>query len=102
VSNTTHQTVQSATILVNAVIKPMTKSIEIIQHIKPVQLDEAPLQSLSKEAGLEWVNTDHAAFATAQAKLLNQPKPVRVPRERPVRVSVTEDKLEMMETNKRP
>jgi ribonuclease E len=95
-------TTQPTTVSVNPVITPIIKLVEIVQHIKPIQLDEAPLQSLSKEAGLEWVNTDHAAFATAQAKLLNQPKSVRVPRERPARVSVTEDKLEMMETNKRP
>ncbi|MEY3995688.1 MAG: hypothetical protein RL344_31 [Pseudomonadota bacterium] len=97
--NNTTQTVQPTMVSVNPVITPIIKPVEIV---KPIQLDEAPLQSLSKEAGLEWVNTDQAAFATAQAKLLNQPKSVRVPRERPVRVSVTEDKLEMMETNKRP
>ncbi len=91
--NNTTQVTQPATTLVNSTVIPV---------IKPVQLDEAPLQSLSKEAGLEWVNTDHIAFATAQAKLFNQSKPIRVPRERPVRVAIIEDKLEMMETSKRP
>jgi ribonuclease E len=63
-------------------------------------MDEAPLQNLSQTVGLEWVNTDTAAFAAAQAKLLNQPKPVRVPRERPARVAVDAEPLVLMETQK--
>jgi ribonuclease E len=63
-------------------------------------MDEAPLQNLSQTVGLEWVNTDTAAFAAAQAKLLNQAKPARVPRERPARVAVDAEPLQLMETQK--
>ncbi len=68
--------------------------------IVAVRMEEAPLQNLSKTVGLEWVNTDTAAFAAAQAKLLNQPKPARVPRERPARVAVDAEPLVLMETQK--
>ncbi len=68
--------------------------------IVAVRMDEAPLQNLSQTVGLEWVNTDTAAFAAAQAKLLNQPKPARVPRERPARVALDAEPLVLMETQK--
>ncbi len=68
--------------------------------IVAVRMEEAPLQDLSKTVGLEWVNTDTAAFAAAQAKLLNQPKAARVPRERPPRVAVVEEPLQLVDTKK--
>jgi ribonuclease E len=72
----------------------------VVAPIVAVRMDEAPLQNLSQTVGLEWVNTDTVAFAAAQAKLLNQPKPVRVPRERPARAAVDAEPLQLMETQK--
>jgi ribonuclease E len=71
-----------------------------VAPIVAVRMEEAPLQDLSKTVGLEWVNTDTAAFAAAQAKLLNQPKPARVARERPARAAVAQEPLVLMETAK--
>ncbi len=71
-----------------------------VAPIVAVRMEEAPLQDLSKTVGLEWVNTDTAAFAAAQAKLLNQPKPARVVRERPARAAVEQEPLVLMETGK--
>lgn len=70
------------------------------QPINAIQLDEKPLQSLSKEVGLEWVNTDPDALIAAQSKILNRSKSPRVLRERPVKIATVEEPLEMMETRK--
>jgi ribonuclease E len=86
-------------VTVLAVVEPKSAPMAAAP-IMPIRLDEAPLQSLSKDVGLEWVNTDNAAFAAAQAKLLNQAKPARVPRERPARVAVLDEPLQLMETHK--
>jgi ribonuclease E len=94
-----------AAVVVSAVAAPVVSTVSAAPvaaaaPIVAVRMDEAPLQNLSQTVGLEWVNTDTAAFAAAQAKLLNQPKPVRVPRERPARLAVDAEPLQLMETQK--
>jgi ribonuclease E len=97
---------QAPATLSNRVLEAVPVVTEIAPILPPVativavRMDEAPLKDLSKTVGLEWVNTDSAAFAAAQAKLLNQAKPIRVPRERPARVSVDVEPLQLMETQK--
>ncbi len=93
------EVVSQPAVVVAPVIAPVVVATPA-PAIVAVRMDEAPLQSLSQTVGLEWVNTDTAAFAAAQAKLLNQPKPVRVPRERPARVAVDAEPLQLMETQK--
>jgi ribonuclease E len=108
----TQQTLNSSHIPPIAKVSEHVPAVEVQQVITAVPaaapllpvittpMDEAPLRNLSKTVGLEWVNTDTAAFAAAQAKILNQPKPVRVPRERPRPASVDVEPLQLMETRK--
>jgi ribonuclease E len=95
----THTAAVGTPVVAAPVAAPQAKPTPVAA-IVPAKLDEAPLQQLSQTVGLEWVNTDNAAFAAAQAKLLNQPKPARAVRERPARATVADEPLQMMETGK--
>ena len=64
---------------------------------------ELPLQALAEVAsssGLQWVNSDAAKIADIQAAMAAEPKPVHVPRERPVAVAVSEGPLVLVETKR--
>jgi hypothetical protein len=58
------------------------------------------LQSLAQGAGLEWVNSDVDKVAAVQAAIAAEPKPVRVPRERPPLVVLDEGPLILVETRR--
>ncbi len=58
------------------------------------------LQQLAETAGLQWVQSDAGKIAAAQAAIAAEPKPVRVPRERPPVVVVDEGPLVLVETKK--
>lgn len=58
------------------------------------------LQQLARDVGLEWVNSDAEKIAAVQAAIAAEPKPVRVPRERPPVVVVDEGPLVLVETRK--
>jgi ribonuclease E len=58
------------------------------------------LQAVAREAGLEWVNSDAAKVAAAQAAIAAEPKPVHVPREPKPVVLVDEGPLILVETRK--
>jgi ribonuclease E len=62
-----------------------------------------PLQALlqvASDAGLEWVNSDAEKIAAVQAAIAAEPKPVRIPRERPPVVVLDEGPLVLVETRK--
>ena len=64
---------------------------------------ELPMQQLVEVAsasGLQWVNSDAAKIAQAQAAIAAEPKPVHVPRERPPVVVVDEGPLILVETRR--
>jgi ribonuclease E len=64
---------------------------------------ELPLNDLAQVAqgsGLSWVNSDPAKIAAVQAAIAAEPKPVRVPRERPPVVQITEAPLVLVETKR--
>ena len=60
----------------------------------------ADLHGIAEAAGLQWVNSDADKVAAAQAAIAAEPKPVRVPRERPPVVVLDEGPLVLVETRK--
>jgi ribonuclease E len=58
------------------------------------------LQEVAQSSGLVWVNSDADKIAAVQAAIAAEPKPVRVPRERPPAVVVNEGPLVLVETRK--
>ncbi len=69
-------------------------------HIQAYTLPLASLQQLARDAGLEWVNSDADKVAAVQAAIAAEPKPVRIPRERPPVVVLDEGPLVLVETRK--
>ena len=64
---------------------------------------DLPLQDLAQVAqssGLQWVNSDTAKIAEAQAALAAEARPVHVPRERPAIVVSAEAPLVLVETKR--
>ncbi len=68
-----------------------------------VERFELPMDSLhavAEAAGLQWVNSDADKIREVQAAIAAEPKPVRVPRERPPVVQLDEGPLVLVETKK--
>ena len=63
-------------------------------------LDTEALDALVRQAGLEWVHSDHDKVAAAQAAIAAEPLPVHVPRPRPVVQVLDEGPLVLVETRK--
>lgn len=59
-------------------------------------LDE--LTQVATQSGLVWVNSDAQKVAAIQIAIAAEPKPVRVPRERPPAVQMDERPLVLVET----
>ena len=73
------------------------------QGLPKVQSFDLPVASLSEVAqssGLSWVNSDPAKIASVQAAIAAEPKPIRVPRERPAPVKVDAGPLVLVETKR--
>ncbi len=68
-----------------------------------VQAYDLPLQDLAQVAegsGLQWVNSDAAKIAEAQAAIAAEVKPIMVKRERPAPVVLEEAPLVLVETKR--
>jgi ribonuclease E len=63
-----------------------------------LQIDS--LHQVAQGSGLIWVNSDADKVAAVQAAIAAEPKPVRVPRERPPAVVLNEGPLVLVETRK--
>ena len=63
-----------------------------------LQIDS--LHQVAQDSGLVWVNSDADKVAAVQAAIAAEPKPVRVPRERPPAVVLNEGPLVLVETRK--
>ena len=63
-----------------------------------LQIDS--LQQVAQGSGLVWVNSDASKVAAVQAAIAAEPKPVRVPRERPPVLVLNEGPLVLVETRK--
>ena len=69
----------------------------------PAQTYELPiaeLEALAAASGLQWINSDAEKIAAVQVAIAAEPKPVRIPRERPPAVVLDEGPLIMVETRK--
>ena len=58
------------------------------------------LQQVAAASGLQWVNSDADKIAAVQAAIAAEPKPIRVPRERPPAVVLDEGPLVLVETRR--
>jgi len=58
------------------------------------------LAEVARAAGLQWVNSDADKIAAAQAAIAAEPRPVRVPRERPAPVELDDGPLVLVETRR--
>ncbi|MGE0330181.1 MAG: ribonuclease E/G [Ramlibacter sp.] len=76
---------------------PMGKALPRVQAFE-LPVDE--LARIAESSGLQWVNSDAARIAAAQAAIAAEPKPVHVPRERPPVVVLDEGPLVLVETRR--
>jgi ribonuclease E len=67
---------------------------------RPFTLPMQDLQAIAQSAGLDWVNSNAEKVAAVQAAIAAEPKPVRVPRERPPVVVLDEGPLVLVETRR--
>jgi ribonuclease E len=71
-----------------------------LAKVQPFELPVAALAQVAEGSGLQWVNSDAAKIAAAQAAMAAEPKPIRVPRERPPVIVVDEGPLVLVETRR--
>ena len=68
--------------------------------LQPFALPLAELAEVAQSSGLNWVNSDAAKIAAVQAAIAAEPKPIRVPRERPPAVKMDASPLVLVETKR--
>ena len=68
--------------------------------VQAYELPISSLQELAAASGLQWINSDAEKIAAVQATIAAEPKPVRIPRERPPVVALDEGPLILVETRK--
>jgi ribonuclease E len=71
-----------------------------LPKVRPFELPVTDLNQVAESSGLQWVNSDAEKIAAAQAAMAAEPKPVRVPRERPPAIVVDEGPLVLVETRR--
>ncbi|MBK0394337.1 Rne/Rng family ribonuclease [Ramlibacter algicola] len=71
-----------------------------LPKVQPYQLPVDQLAQVASGSGLQWVNSDAGKIAAAQAAMAAEPKPIRVPRERPPAVVIDEGPLVLVETKR--
>lgn len=55
---------------------------------------------MAQGSGLQWVGSNADKIAAAQAAIAAEPKPVRIPRERPPAVAIEQGTLVLVETKR--
>jgi ribonuclease E len=93
----------AAPVTVKKTSAPKAAPEPVAKALPKVQAYELPLQSLAEVAqssGLQWVNSDTAKIAEAQAAMAAEPKAIHVPRERPPVVVSDEGPLVLVETKR--
>jgi ribonuclease E len=68
--------------------------------ITPFTMSIETLDAIAAQAGLLWVQSDAERVALAQQAIASEPKPIRVPRERPALPPAEEGPLVLVETRK--
>jgi ribonuclease E len=85
------------------VAAPAPQAAPAQRHMPKVTPFELPVNELAQVAegsGLQWINSDAEKIAAVQAAIAAEPKPVRVPRERPPIVVIDEGPLVLVETRR--
>ena len=85
----------SGEVVRSAVIEMFARNSDILR-VLPL----SDLETIARNAGLEWVNSDADKIRAAQEAIANEPKPVHVPRERKPPVQLDEGPLVLVETRK--
>ena len=92
-----------------AVVAPAAKAVaeaapatasKALPTVASYTLPIGNLQQVAQDSGLVWVNSDQEKIAAVQAAIAAEPKPVRIPRERPPAVVLNEGPLVLVETRK--
>ena len=68
--------------------------------LQPFVLPLTELADVAQSSGLIWVNSDTQKIAAAQAAIAAEPKPIRVPRERPAAAQIDTGPLILVETKR--
>ena len=71
-----------------------------LPKVQTFELPIAELARIAEGSGLQWVNSDAEKIAAVQAAIAAEPKPIRVPRERPPIAIVDEGPLVLVETRR--
>jgi ribonuclease E len=71
-----------------------------LPKVRPFELPVTDLVQVAEGSGLQWVNSDAEKIAAAQAAMAAEPKPARVPRERPPAIVIDEGPLVLVETRR--
>ena len=71
-----------------------------LPKVRPFELPVAELAQVAEGSGLQWVNSDAQKIAAVQAAIAAEPKPVRIPRERPPAIVTDEGPLVLVETKR--
>jgi len=82
---------------VQPVVEP---AIEPVEVAAPYELPVQSLQQVVSATGMQWVGSDADKVARVQAAMAAEPPPVRVPRERPPKVELSNEPLVLVETRK--
>jgi ribonuclease E len=90
-------TALAATVAAPVAAAPVANSLpKVTSYDLPMQ----ELVQVAQGSGLQWVNSDSAKIAEAQAAIAAEVKPVHVPRERPPVVVSNEGPLVLVETKR--
>ncbi|MEO8656486.1 MAG: ribonuclease E/G, partial [Ramlibacter sp.] len=71
-----------------------------LPRVRPFELPVAELAQVAEGSGLQWVNSDAQKIAAVQAAIAAEPRPARIPRERPPAIVVDEGPLVLVETKR--
>ena len=71
-----------------------------LPKVRKFDLPVDQLAQVAADSGLQWVNSDAEKIAAVQAAIAAEPKPIRVPRERPPAVVIDEGPLVLVETRR--
>lgn len=71
-----------------------------LPKVQPFQLPVDHLAQVAASSGLQWVNSDAEKIAAVQAAIASEPKPIRLPRERPPVMVLDEGPLVLVETRR--
>ena len=71
-----------------------------LPKVTPFALPVDQLAAVAQASGLQWINSDADKVAQVQAQIDAEPRPIRVPRERPPAVEIDDGPLVLVETRR--